>query len=462
MHEDSTDSNRKSSKTVARTGSSDSRTGRRTKEKNTPPSSAGLVPSHRTPQDSSSGTRGVVSGEGPSGTAESDLAVVNGASKFTDKSGMQGLRDGDTDPPRGAGNGKNSGPKPQANTSGGEMGTKPHGTAGEQSYNGNANVPRNLVNGRKEGSSTTNETHTPGKKRTAGASAATVGAVVDSTDSVTNRDQSNAANMHTGSQGNSGGREGVHGHDMNAHRGSERTVREEGREDNGGGDRNSSGEGGSAGSKEASTYGTTDVAAPNEGRTTTRRAEGHASEGASGTQATSALYGPDPKSVWSNKAPTPILVGGVPANELNTKRCDRERLSATPEPRHSANMKKKGSKAPANRSMPPPPLPARFSSPLTPTSALGTTPGSRSGLTPRPTTPTEWEPTPVSSPEVSLAGAISRAGKANTITYQKAKSATSIPAKPVGPARKGQPAMKTAKTDDPNLARLQSARRRNT
>ncbi|KAI0069381.1 hypothetical protein K474DRAFT_1680987, partial [Panus rudis PR-1116 ss-1] len=174
----------------------------------------------------------------------------------------------------------------------------------------------------------------------------------------------------------------------------------------------------------------------------------------------SRLHGRDPKSVWSNKAPTPILIGGIPANELNTKRCDRERLSATPEPRRSANMKKKGGKAPANGSMPPPPLPDRFSSPLTPTSALGTTPRSRSGSTPRPTTPTEWEPTPVSSPEVSLAGAISRAGKANTITYQKAKLATSMPVKPVGPARKSQPPMKTAKANDPNLAQLQSARRR--
>ncbi|KAI0074746.1 hypothetical protein K474DRAFT_1709630 [Panus rudis PR-1116 ss-1] len=186
----------------------------------------------------------------------------------------------------------------------------------------------------------------------------------------------------------------------------------------------------------------------------------HASRRAGEKQATSALHGRDPKSVWSNKAPTPILIGGVPPSELNTKRVDRERLSATPKPRRCANMKKKGGKAPANGSMPPPPLPDCFSSPLTPTSALGTTPGSRSGSTPRPTTPTEWEPTPVSSPEVSLAGAISRAGKANTITYQKAKSATSMPAKPVGPARKGQPPTKTAKANDPNLARLQSARRR--
>ncbi|KAI0069858.1 hypothetical protein K474DRAFT_1702470 [Panus rudis PR-1116 ss-1] len=354
------------------------------------------------------------------------------------------------------------------NANQGFNGNSPSGTTrtnGENNGNGRGNGGgakgrikglnrKQQENGRGMGILTSGNTPTSVPEQVSGPTKGTLGPVAVSTDETPHGKEFNGAGMGTVS---SGGREGPRAA-VNASRNG--TARDSGTRDvdiDTNRSRKANGEGHVASGKEGSIDRATDVLAGKDGRMMT---DEQASGRAKVTQATSALYGPDPKSVWSNKAPTPILVGGVPPNALNTKRCDRERLSATPEPRRSTNMKKKGGKAPANGSMPPPPLPDRFSSPLTPTSALGTTPGSRSGSTPRPTTPTEWEATPVSSPEVSLAGAISRAGKANTITYQKAKSATSMPAKPVGSARKGQPATKTAKASDPNLARLQGARRR--
>ncbi|KAI0069362.1 hypothetical protein K474DRAFT_1714335 [Panus rudis PR-1116 ss-1] len=270
------DSTRKRSKTVARADSSDRATGQTTKEQNTPPSPAGLVPSHATPQGSSSGTGRAASGEGQS-AAESCSAVGKSPSNLTGKSGMQGPRDGDTDTPRGAGDGKNPGQNSRAK-SGGEMGTKPHG---------NANVPRKSVNGRQEdgrdtGPSTTSETSTQGTERASGTNAATLGPVAAPTDSAINPTQANAASMYTGPEGNSGGEAGVH---MNANQGTERMVRDEGRENNGSSESNSSdGKGRSVGSKEVSMHATTDLAADNEGHTTTRTTDGHALARASGTQ----------------------------------------------------------------------------------------------------------------------------------------------------------------------------------
>ncbi|KAI0069796.1 hypothetical protein K474DRAFT_1777146 [Panus rudis PR-1116 ss-1] len=443
---------------AARVGSKDNGKGQTPSDKNITSSLAGREASQRTPgPHDTSLNSGTAPDEGTPGTAVSGGTILSTGSNNSDTGGT-GLKSV-TEFDKNGNQGSNANSGTGTTRTNGEKNVNRKGSGGGARGTTKGLDRKQQENGRGTGLSTSGDTPTPVPEQVLESAKGTVGPVAVSTDEILPHGKNfNGAGMGTVSSGGKQGRRAASNVSRNG------PARDNSTSEGGAGDIEANrrsevnGEAHSTRGKQGSIDQRTDVPGEYDGNTTTPTED--ESRRAGGKQATSVLRGADPKSVWSNKAPTPILIGGVPPSELNTKRCDRERLSATPEPRRSANMKKKSGKAPANGSMPPPPLPARFSSPLTPTSALGTTPGSRSGSTPRPTTPTEWEPTPVSSPEVSLAGAISRAGKANTITYQKAKSTTSMPAKPVGPARKGQPATKTAKTNDPNLARLQSARRR--
>ncbi|KAI0069914.1 hypothetical protein K474DRAFT_1746392 [Panus rudis PR-1116 ss-1] len=463
MHGGSTESTRTNTRRGSRARDNAREEEQLARDKSTSALQARKARSHSTTRpDDINLTSGTVPDKGlpKQGTPATERATVSTSGNVTKERGVQSLRERDPDITRLSDSDQdgNSNAKSQS----GPMGTNEEQNITVEGNGGNARGRLKLSLGRerqgKSGDTGLSATPTRGVEEISGLTKATLDHRAVSPDSVAHDKEHNAVGMGlVSSGGRKGPRVAVNVDRIGMARDSG-TSEDGARHIESTRSREGNGEAHSMRGKEGSSNEQTDVPTEDDGRTaaTTKNASGRAGE----KQATSALYGPDPKSVWSNKAPTPILVGGVPPSKLNTKRIDRERLSATPEPRRSTNMKKKGGKAPANGSMPPPPLPAHFSSPLTPTSALGTTPGSRSGSTPRPTTPTEWEPTSVSSPEVSLAGAISRAGKANMITYQKAKSATSMPANAVGPARKVQPPTKTTKTNDPNLARLQSARRR--